>query len=91
VIHLYHVANTSDLPTPTDRTRSRYQVPESFWIVREQRRYEFMAAKLREAGSDRYAELCDNWAEQARLEVAKLAEVEERIAALDARLKGGAA
>lgn len=76
--------------TPSDRTRRR-PTDEHFFLWRDMRRNEYMAEKWREAGKDAYADLCDRWAEQARLEIAALEEVERRIAALDRKLKGGAA
>jgi hypothetical protein len=87
MINLYYPQAT---PTPSDRTPRR-PTDEHFWIWREQRRYEFMAAKLREAERHAYADLCDRWAEQARLEIAALEEVDRRIAALDRKLKSGGA
>jgi hypothetical protein len=54
--------------TPTNNTR----IAEGFWLLREQQRYRFIAGKLREAGVFPYADLCDGWAEQARLEYAAL-------------------
>lgn len=79
------------IPTETAPVRSLRRCPKpSFLNTIEQRRYEFLAAKLRDAGSPFYAELCDRWAEEHRLTVIALEEVDERIAALDATLKGGA-
>lgn len=87
MITIYHVGSET---TPAYQPARRIS-GDGFWIWREQRRYEFMAAKLREAGKADYADLCDRWAEQARLEAASLEAADRRVAALDATLKGGAA
>lgn len=88
MITLYHVATPAEQPAPSGRSRP---TGEHFPIWREQRRYEYMAAKWREVGNDAYADLCDRWAEQARLEILALEASDRRIAALDRKLKGGAA
>lgn len=56
--------------------------PDGFWLLREQRRYRFVAEKLRQAGLSACAELCDGWADQARLEAHALQAVDDRMAAL---------
>jgi transposase len=61
---------------------------ETYFLHRELRRYEAGAARFREAGIVPFADLFDGYAEQARLEIAALAKVEQRIAALDATLRG---
>lgn len=55
-------------------------------LYRELRRYEFAARRFREAGIDAYAELFDGYVEQTRMEIEALDKVDQRIAALDAKL-----
>jgi transposase len=61
---------------------------ETHFLHRELRRNQLAGKVLREAGRIAYAELFEGYAEQNRLEIAALAQVEERIAALDAKLSG---
>jgi len=61
---------------------------EHVFIHRELRRYEVAAARFREAGLLAYAGLYDGYAQQARLEIEALAKVDQRIADLDATLRG---
>jgi transposase len=61
---------------------------EHVFIHRELRRYEVAAARFREAGLLAYAGLYDGYAQQARLEIEALAKVDQRIADLDAELRG---
>lgn len=87
MISLYHIEVSS---TPSDRP-TRRPSGEHFFLWRDMRRNEYMAEKWREVGKDAYADLCDRWAEQARLEIAALEEVDRHIAALDRKLKSGGA
>jgi hypothetical protein len=57
-------------------------------FFRELRRYEVAAKGFREAGFIGLAGLFDGYAEQTRLEIEALAKVDQRIAALDAKLCG---
>jgi hypothetical protein len=65
------------------------QTTDPRWaFYRQLRRDEFAAKKFRELGSIGYAELYEGFAEQTRLELAALDRMEQRIAALDAKLCG---
>jgi hypothetical protein len=57
---------------------------DTFYIHRELRRYELASKRFRDCGLYAYAELFDGYAEQTRLEIEALAQVDDRIAAFDA-------
>lgn len=61
---------------------------ERYWLTRELRRYELAAKRFAEADIIAYAELFSGYAEQTRLEIEALDRVDQRIAALDAKLCG---
>jgi hypothetical protein len=61
---------------------------ETYFLHRELRRTEVAAKRFRDLGQFGYAELFDGYAEQTRLEIEALAKVDQRIAALDATLRG---
>jgi hypothetical protein len=65
--------------------------PEAFLNIIDAKRYEYLAAVFAGMDHPHLAQLCACWAEEHRLTATKLGEVEQRIAALDARMKGGAA
>jgi hypothetical protein len=71
--------------------RTSGQTDERYWITRERRRYELASKRFREAGLVAFADLFDGYAEQNRLELEALDRVEQRLAALDAKLSGEAA
>jgi len=65
------------------------QTTDPRWaFYRQLRRDEFAAKKFRELGSIGYAELYEGFAEQTWLEIEALDRMEQRIAALDAKLSG---
>lgn len=61
--------------------------PESFLNQIEARRYEFLAAQFRDLDRPVLAQMCQNWAREHLLTITKLAEMEDRLAELDARLR----
>jgi hypothetical protein len=69
-----------------DPKTAKQPLSPSFFHHIEQRRYEWLEAQCRAAGIEGAAELCRKWADDHRLTIVKLAEVDERIAALDVKL-----
>jgi hypothetical protein len=84
MITLYHIETRPDAAP-----RSRRCPPESFLNTLEAKRYEFCAAKFKEAGMPFIAAMCVRWAAEHRLTIERLQEAERRIAHLDHLLKNG--
>ena len=74
--------------TPYDPKSARQSPGDRFFHHVEARRYEWLEAQLRAAGSLGAADLCRRWADEHRLTVVRLDEADRRLAALDATLRG---
>ena len=79
------------LAQPSSQQASRRCPPEAFLNEIEAKRYDFLAEQFREMDRPVLAQMCQNWAKEHRLTIAKLALVDERIAKLDATLARGRA